>query len=72
MRRANLLRTWRIVSAMQAELEHWIGQKMFILVSTVLTWAKSKPLDPVSLFLFYLKIRNIMSKYIIGLSEKWY
>ena len=35
------------VVAMEAELEHWIGQKLFILVSSVLTWAKSKPLDPV-------------------------
>ncbi|XP_075265197.1 adenylate kinase 7-like isoform X2 [Convolutriloba macropyga] len=36
---------WAIES-MEAELEHWIGQKLFILVSSVLTWAKSKPLDP--------------------------
>ncbi|XP_071503445.1 adenylate kinase 7-like [Diadema antillarum] len=34
------------VSALHAELDRFETPKMFILVSTVLTWAKSKPVDP--------------------------
>uniref|UniRef100_H2YJ58 Uncharacterized protein n=1 Tax=Ciona savignyi TaxID=51511 RepID=H2YJ58_CIOSA len=34
------------VSALHTEMEHFDGPKMFILLSSVLTWAKSKPLDP--------------------------
>jgi len=34
------------VSALNAEMESFETQKIFICVSTVLTWAKSKPLDP--------------------------
>ncbi|XP_033112222.1 adenylate kinase 7-like [Anneissia japonica] len=37
--------TWA-VSALHAELERFKTPKMFILLSTVMTWAKSKPLDP--------------------------
>ncbi|KAI1895313.1 hypothetical protein AGOR_G00105010 [Albula goreensis] len=34
------------VSALHEELDNFNGPKMFILVSTVMTWALSKPLDP--------------------------
>nr|CAB3220768.1 adenylate kinase 7 [Phallusia mammillata] len=34
------------VSSLHTEIEHFDSPKMFILLSTVLTWAKSKPLDP--------------------------
>ncbi|XP_019630798.1 PREDICTED: adenylate kinase 7-like isoform X1 [Branchiostoma belcheri] len=37
--------TWAC-SALHAELEHFDNPKMFILLSSVMTWAKSKPLDP--------------------------
>ncbi|XP_072283765.1 adenylate kinase 7 [Pyxicephalus adspersus] len=33
-------------SALHVEMENFESQKMFILISTVLTWARSKPLDP--------------------------
>lgn len=36
------------VSSLHTEIEHFDSQKMFILISSVLTWAKTKPLDPVS------------------------
>ncbi|KAM3836173.1 adenylate kinase 7-like, partial [Diretmus argenteus] len=34
------------VSALHNEMDNFSGAKMFILVSTVMTWAWSKPLDP--------------------------
>ncbi|XP_024615124.1 adenylate kinase 7 isoform X2 [Neophocaena asiaeorientalis asiaeorientalis] len=34
------------VSALNEEISHFQKRKMFILVSTVMTWARSKPLDP--------------------------
>ncbi|XP_039248453.1 adenylate kinase 7-like isoform X2 [Styela clava] len=34
------------VSSLHTEIEHFDGPKTFILLSTVMTWAKSKPLDP--------------------------
>ncbi|XP_076801317.1 adenylate kinase 7-like isoform X1 [Clavelina lepadiformis] len=34
------------VSSLHTEIEHFDSPKMFILLSSVLTWAKSKPLDP--------------------------
>ncbi|XP_002738748.1 adenylate kinase 7-like [Saccoglossus kowalevskii] len=34
------------VSALHAEIERFDSPKMFVLLSTVMTWAKSKPLDP--------------------------
>ncbi|XP_031728711.1 adenylate kinase 7 isoform X2 [Anarrhichthys ocellatus] len=34
------------VSALHNEMGHFSGSKMFILVSTVMTWACSKPVDP--------------------------
>ncbi|XP_006275901.3 adenylate kinase 7 [Alligator mississippiensis] len=37
--------TWA-ASALYAEVQHFEKQKIFILVSTVMTWARSKPLDP--------------------------
>ncbi|EDO36546.1 predicted protein [Nematostella vectensis] len=37
--------TWA-VSALYAELENWSGLKVFICMSTIMTWARSKPLDP--------------------------
>ncbi|XP_043930582.1 adenylate kinase 7 [Protopterus annectens] len=37
--------TWA-VSAMHAEIERFENPKMFILLSTVMTWARSKPVDP--------------------------
>lgn len=33
------------VSSLHTEIEHFDGPKMFILLSSVMTWAKSKPLD---------------------------
>uniref|UniRef100_A0AAR2LCB9 Nucleoside-diphosphate kinase n=1 Tax=Pygocentrus nattereri TaxID=42514 RepID=A0AAR2LCB9_PYGNA len=37
--------TWA-VSALHSEMEHFRSPKMFILVSTVMTWAMTKPADP--------------------------
>ena len=37
------------VSSLHTEIEHFDSSKAFILLSTVLTWAKSKPLDPVNI-----------------------
>ncbi|MCI4389630.1 hypothetical protein PGIGA_G00100390 [Pangasianodon gigas] len=37
--------TWA-VSALHSEIEHFTFPKMFILVSTLMTWAKTKPADP--------------------------
>ncbi|XP_077994074.1 adenylate kinase 7-like [Glandiceps talaboti] len=37
--------TWA-VSALHAEIDRFDGPKMFILLSSVMTWSKSKPLDP--------------------------
>ncbi|XP_066199267.1 adenylate kinase 7 [Saccopteryx leptura] len=37
--------TWA-VSALNEEVSHFERRKVFILVSTVMTWARSKPLDP--------------------------
>ncbi|XP_051795523.1 adenylate kinase 7 isoform X3 [Acanthochromis polyacanthus] len=34
------------VSALHNEMEHFSGPKLFILISTVMTWACSKPVDP--------------------------
>ncbi|KAJ8045225.1 Adenylate kinase 7 [Holothuria leucospilota] len=34
------------VSGLHAELERFESPKMFILISTVMTWSKSKPVDP--------------------------
>ena len=36
------------VSELHSDLDKIEKPKMFILISSVLTWAKSKPLDPVS------------------------
>lgn len=44
------------VSEIHADLEHIDKQKMFILVSSVMTWAKSKALDPVSYLPFLIFI----------------
>lgn len=35
-------------TALNEEVVHFEKRKVFILVSTVMTWARSKPLDPVS------------------------
>ncbi|XP_010213189.1 PREDICTED: adenylate kinase 7 [Tinamus guttatus] len=37
--------TWA-ASALRTEMQHFETLKIFILISTVMTWAKSKPLDP--------------------------
>ena len=37
--------------ALHAELENFKTIKVFICLSTVMTWARSKPLDPVSLYI---------------------
>ncbi|XP_040267592.1 adenylate kinase 7 [Bufo bufo] len=34
------------VSALHTEIENFQSQKLFVLISTVMTWARSKPLDP--------------------------
>ncbi|XP_041132487.1 adenylate kinase 7-like [Polyodon spathula] len=34
------------ISALHSELEHFNSPKMFILISTVMTWSLSKPIDP--------------------------
>ena len=39
------------VSEIHADMEHIDKQKMFILISSVMTWARSKPLDPVCFYL---------------------
>lgn len=36
------------ITALHSELEHFTFPKMFILVSTLMTWGKTKPADPVS------------------------
>ena len=36
--------------ALHAELANFKKMKVFICLSTVMTWARSKPLDPVSLY----------------------
>ena len=36
------------ISALHGELEKIDKPKVFILLSTILTWAKTKPADPVS------------------------
>lgn len=41
-------------TALNEEISHFQKRKMFILVSTVMTWARSKPLDPVSSVLAFL------------------
>ena len=38
-----------LLSALHAELENFNEMKVFICLSTVMTWARSKPLDPVSI-----------------------
>lgn len=43
------------VSSLHTEIEHFDGPKLFILISSVMTWAKSKPLDPVSIHLVYVR-----------------
>ncbi|KAJ8356507.1 hypothetical protein SKAU_G00193010 [Synaphobranchus kaupii] len=37
--------SWAI-SALHSEINHFGGPKMFILISTVMTWALTKPIDP--------------------------
>ncbi|NWY53563.1 KAD7 kinase, partial [Chionis minor] len=37
--------TWA-VSALHMEIEHFVTPKLFILISTIMSWAKSKPPDP--------------------------
>ncbi len=39
-----------IFTELHSDLEKLEKPKMYVLVSTVMTWAKSKPLDPVSLY----------------------
>ena len=41
-------------AALNEETSHFEKRKVFILVSTVMTWARSKPLDPVSSALAFL------------------
>lgn len=36
------------ITALHSEIEYFAFPKMFILVSTLMTWAKTKPADPVS------------------------
>jgi len=44
------------ITEIHSDLDKIEKSKMFILISTVMTWAKSKPLDPVSIDIqkFYL------------------
>jgi adenylate kinase len=35
-------------TALNEEVSHFEKRKIFILLSTMMTWARSKPLDPVS------------------------
>ncbi|XP_059039039.1 adenylate kinase 7 isoform X2 [Mustela lutreola] len=42
------------VSALNEEVSHFEKRKVFILVSTVMTWARSKPLDPTKKFTTYV------------------
>lgn len=41
-------------TALNEEVAHFEKRKIFILLSTVMTWARSKPLDPVSALLAFL------------------
>lgn len=41
-------------TALSEEVAHFEKRKVFILLSTVMTWARSKPLDPVSGLLAFL------------------
>jgi adenylate kinase len=47
-----------IVSALHSQLEKIDKPKMFILLSTVMTWAKTKPVDPVNFKIYqaFLKV----------------
>ena len=42
------------VSHLNSELDSFETQKMFVLISTCLTWASTKPMDPVSNIKFIL------------------
>lgn len=63
-------------TALHAELENFKSRKMFILVSTVMTWAMTKPQNPVSLekikasFRVVLYIKNPTSVIIISLFRR--
>jgi len=41
------------ISALHSQLDKIDKPKMFILLSTVMTWAKTKPVDPVNVELLY-------------------
>lgn len=45
--------------ALHSEVEHFSGPKMFILISTIMTWACSKPADPVSVYNRNLTYRSL-------------
>lgn len=47
------------ISALHSELERIDKPKIFILLSTVMTWAKTKPVDPVKLKENILIILNL-------------
>jgi adenylate kinase len=46
------------ISALHSEMEKIDKPKIFILLSTILTWAKTKPADPVNNF-FLNKIKKL-------------
>ena len=59
------------VSSLHTEIEHFDGPKLFVLVTPVLTWAKSKPLDPVSKLLLnvYVKAIRVVAKPLFFLAQ---
>lgn len=40
--------------ALHSEIEHFKSSKIFILLSTIMTWAMTKPADPVSVAFKYI------------------
>lgn len=54
-----LFKTFCSLVALHSEVEHFSGPKMFILISTIMTWACSKPADPVSVYNRNLTCRSL-------------
>lgn len=57
-----------IFTEIHSDLEKIEKPKMFILISTVMTWAKSKPLDPVSSLIIARVLGSQFKQYMNTLS----
>lgn len=60
-----------LFSELHSDLDKIEKPKMFILISTVMTWAKSKPLDPVSIYrklVFSLFASYVLTSFLFILS----